>query len=47
MKNIPSNNPSTRALIVEDSEINAVAAQSTLKRLNCQADIADCGNAAL
>ena len=47
MKNNPSNNPLTSALIVEDSEINAVAVQSMLKQLNCQADVANCGNAAL
>jgi CheY-like chemotaxis protein len=47
MKNIPSNNPLTRALIIEDSEINAMAVQSMLKHLNCQAEIAECGTVAL
>src|SRR5271169_1330567 len=47
MKNNPSNNPLTCALIVEDSPINAMAAQMMLKHLNCQAEIAECGTVAL
>src|SRR5271170_4318574 len=47
MKNNSSNNPLTQALIVEDSEINAVAVRSMLKQFNCQAEVANCGNVAL
>jgi DNA-binding response OmpR family regulator len=47
IRNKASNNPLTRALVVEDSEMNAIAVQYTLKHFNCQAEIAECGAVAL